>query len=118
MLAVETVVVPLLLLLRCQGGTQIPGLTSICLSPTGDSICIAIPLYGPLSLWCALGSSSEKHFLQPGDSVRGKSMSQLMWLSAAHLCLTLPSALVEILAFLNHLDPKLIPSLSMSPFSR
>lgn len=39
-------------------------------------------------------------------------MSQLMWFSAAHLRRALPSALVEILAFLNHLDPKLIPSLS------
>lgn len=50
--------------------------------------------------------------------IKGKSMIQLMWFSAAHLCPTLPSALVEILAFLNHSDPKLIPSLSMPPSSR
>lgn len=44
-----------------------------------------------------------------------------MWLGASHrrhIRLSPPSALVVILAFLNRSDPKLIPPLSMPPFSR
>lgn len=117
-LAVGGAVIPLLSHLRDPGGTQhLSALTSICPSLTGDGVCREILLYWPLALQCGLDSSSET---QPGDFIRGRSMRQLMWLGAPHrrhLHLSLPSAVGEILAFLNHSDPKLIPRLSMSPFS-